>query len=93
MLPWVVMAIMSGLMYENMGLAALLIALLGFVSSLLGRKNKGISRTPELISLLLTTMAAAIEVMNPLWIANISLPLGLLVSVLFLIIGNINWED
>ena len=87
------MAIMTILQVKSMGLAAFVTASLGFVASFFGKRNKTTSRAAEAMSVLMTMAAAAVETFNPVWLEGIGLPLGLMGMVLFVIIGNINWQE
>lgn len=91
--PWITMVIMASLKYESLGLAVFLVATIGFVLSLLGKGNKGLSRMPELLSILMTLAVAVTELFNPVWIKSIGKPLGILGIALFILIANIHWEE
>ncbi len=91
--PWLIMVAMVFVTKESVALAGFVTAIVGFVASFFGTKNKGAAKTPEGLCVLLTASSAVVELVNPMWVLNIALPLGILGAGLFLIIGNLNWED
>lgn len=92
-LPWIVMALMGQLKYESIGLAVLVVSLLGLILAFLSKNQKQVPKTAEGVSLLLAAVATGVELANPAWIQRIAPMLGALGMILFVVIGNIKWED
>ena len=92
-LPWIVMALMGQLKYESIGLAVLVVSLLALILAFLSKNQKQVPKTAEGVSLLLAAVATGVELANPAWIQRIAPMLGALGMILFVVIGNIKWED
>ena len=92
-IPWIVMALIANLGYESIGLAVFVLSLIALILAFLSKKQRKVSKTPEVLSLLLAAVATAVEVVNPDWILHIAFMLGILGTLLFIVIGNIKLED
>lgn len=92
-IPWISMGLMRMLGYQRPAFFALLIALFAALLAALRKSQRGKSKLPEILSVMLASAATMMELARPIYALRVTPALALIGMVLFHIIGNMKLED
>lgn len=91
--PWAIMALMMALNYDKITWIPFVMAVVGLICYSIPKKSRGLDKTPEWLSVLMTLIALLVGFYQPNWILAIAYPLSAMGIVLFAIVSMIEWEE
>lgn len=91
--PWIIMGLMTILKYEKIAWLPFIIAVIGLFMSLISKRSRRLSKTPEWLCIFLALIALIVNIAHPAWIIAIGLPISIMAIVLFIIAGFVIWDN